>query len=457
MKARRQSQRAQQKAILEHRDGVDEFTYFNLLTSPELLHQLESLLPEHRERLFPPTETLSMFITQVLSADSSCQNAVDKAAMSRLSNALPVCSTNTGAYCQARQRLPLELIQRMVQVSGNLLCSHAIDPWRWLGRVVKMVDGTTVSMCDTPENQQEFPQHLNQEAGVGFPVARMVVLTDMSAGGLLDAAIGPCEGKGSNEQSLFRTLLDNVESADVVLGDAFFPGYFLLCELRRRGADGVFAQHGSRGRITDFRRGQRLGTRDHVVVLNKPRAKPEWMDQEEYDQSPESLAVRELRVAGKTLVTTILSPAEASKATLGSLYKDRWHVELDIRHIKTTLGMEVLRCKTPEMVKKELWVNLLAYNLIRLLMAQAAQISHCNPRQLSFKHTIQLWLAWNPKQPENCTEQQLQLFILIAEQRVSKRPGRIEPRVVKRRPKPYPKLRYPRDVAREYVRTHGHL
>ncbi len=456
MNARRQSQCLQQKAILDYIDGVDEFTYFNLLTSPELLDELESLLPAHRERLFPPTETLSMFITQVLSADSSCQNAVDKAAMNRLNNALPVCSTNTGAYCQARQRLPLELAQRMAQVTGQLLCSKTSEPLRWLGRVVKMVDGTTVSMPDTLENQREFPQHPNQDEGVGFPLARLVVLTDRSAGGLLDAAMGPCEGKGSNEQSLFRTLLDNVECDDVVLGDAFFPGYFLLCELGRRGADGVFAQHGSRGLSTDFRCGQKLGPRDHVVQLNKPKVKPEWMSQEDYEQAPQSLLVRELRVGGKTLVTTIVSAKEAKKSELGSLYKDRWHVELDIRNIKTTLGMEVLRCNTPEMVKKEIWVNLLAYNLIRLLMAQAAQIVECSPRQLSFKHTVQLWLAWNLTSQSNGPERQLQLFILIGEQRVSNRPGRIEPRAVKRRPKPYAKLKCSRDKAREQIRTHGH-
>lgn len=456
MNARRQSQRSQQQALLEYVEGIDEFTYFNLLTSPELLDQLESLLPEHRERLFPPTETLSMFVTQVLSADSSCQNAVNKAAMSRLNNGLPVCSTHTGAYCLARQRLPLELVKRMAQVTGKLLCSKTSEPWRWLGRVVKMVDGTTLSMPDTAENQQVFPQHPNQEEGVGFPLARLVVLTDMSAGGLLDAAIGPCEGKGSNEQSLFRALLGNVECDDVVLGDAFFPGYFLLCELQHRGADGVFAQHGSRRRSTDFRCGQKLGPRDHVVTLKKPKIRPNWMDQEEYDRAPQSLSVREFQVGGKVLVTTILSPKEASKSELGALYKDRWHVELDIRNIKTTLGMEVLRCKTPEMVAKELWVNLLAYNLIRLLMAQAAQISECSPRQLSFKHTIQLWLVWNPNRNLNYPELQLQLFILIAEQRVSNRPGRIEPRLVKRRPKPYAKLRCSRPVAREQIRTKGH-
>ncbi|MEG7521971.1 MAG: transposase, partial [Chromatiales bacterium] len=196
-----------------------------------------------------------------------------------------------------------------------------------------------------------------------------------------------------------------------------------------KGMDGVFEQHGSRRRSTDFRRGQRLGQRDHLIALKKPKKKPDWMSQEAFDQAPETLTVRELYTGGKLLVTTLTCPKDTSKAALKALYRDRWHVELDLRNIKTTLGMETLSCRTPAMAKKEIWVYLLAYNLIRLLMAQAAQLADLLPRQLSFKHTLQLWLSWRQSDPGNYDDEKLgRLFILIAQQQVGKRPGRIEPR-----------------------------
>lgn len=222
-------------------------------------------------------------------------------------------------------------------------------------------------------------------------------------------------------------------------GDAFYATYFLLCTLRDRGVDAVFEQHGSRQRTTDFRRGQRLGQRDHLIVLQKPAIKPDWMHQADYEQAPESMTVRELRSAGKTLVTTLLCPKQTDKAALKSLYRSRWHVELDLRNIQTTLGMERLSCQTPAMAIKEIWIYLLAYNLIRLMMAQAALLAHRLPRQLSFKHTVQIWIAWAPQANSIDHQDKLYgLFVLIAQQQVAERPSRIEPRAVKRRPKPYP-------------------
>ena len=237
----------------------------------------------------------------------------------------------------------------------------------------------------------------------------------------------------------------------------FYATYFLLCTLGERGIDAVFEQHGARQRSTDFRRGHRLGERDHLMVLTKPIVKPDWMSQADYAQAPPSLTVRELRTGGKTLVTTLLCPKHTDKAALRSLYRSRWHVELDLRNIKTTLGMERLSCQTPAMALKEIWVYLLAYNLIRLMMAQAALLAHRPPRQLSFKHTVQIWVAWT--QHANGVDhgdKLYGLFVLIAQQRVGDRPGRIEPRALKRRPRPYPLLTKPRPIMREYVREHGH-
>jgi len=274
---------------------------------------------------------------------------------------------------------------------------------------------------------------------------------------VLQAAIGPYRGKGGDEQSLLRSILDTLERGDVLLGDALYATYFLLCTLRERSIDAVFEQHGARQRTTDFRRGRRLGVRDHLIVLPKPVVKPDWMSEADYQHAPDTLTVRELRAGGKTLVTTLLCPKQTDKSALQSLFRDRWHVELDLRNIKTTLGMERLSCQTPAMAIKEIWVYLLAYNLIRLMMAQAALLAHRLPRQLSFKHTVQIWIAWTQHANRiNDDDKLYGLFVLIAQQRVGDRPGRIEPRALKRRPKPYPILTKPRAIMREYVLEHGH-
>jgi hypothetical protein len=435
----------------------DSYTFFNLLTGPELFESVEDLLPEHRERLFPPTETLSLFLAQALSTDRSCQKAVNDSAVKRLVGGLPHCSTHTGGYCRARQRLSVELVATLARDSGRLIAGRMPPSWRWQGRPVKLVDGTTVTLPDTPQNQACFPQPRSQQPGLGFPLCRLVGLLCLGSGALLDAAIGPYHGKGSDEQSLLRTMLDRLNPGDVLVGDAYFATYFLLCTLQARGVDGVFEQYGARRRCTDFRRGQRLGTRDHLLTLEKPKRKPDWMSQADYDQAPNTLKVRELSTGSKVLVTTLLCQKQTPKPALKELYRNRWHAELDLRHIKSTLGMGQLSCKSPAMAEKELWVYLLAYNLIRLLMAQAAVRCGRAPRELSFKHTLQLWLAWEQSGLGRHPDEQLTvLFILISQQQVGKRPGRIEPRAVKRRPKPFPLLTQPRALARAEIMQHGH-
>ena len=447
----------QQSRIQQAAANSDSYAFFNLLTAPAFLDEVEALLPEHRERLFPPTETLSMFIAQALAADRSCQKAVDDAAIKRLIGGLPPCSTDTGAYCKARQRLPQEMAPSLTRYTGALMSAHAPEVWHWQGRPVYLADGASLTLADTPDNQAVYPQPGSQAPGLGFPQCRMVGLICLASGAIRNAAVGPCKGKGSDEQSLLRTLLDTLQANDVLLADAFFATYFLLCELVARGIDGVFEQQGARRRSTDFRRGKKLGAYDHVIEWTKPKIKPEWMSQAEYDQAPDTLSVRELYTSGKILVTTLLCPKQTSKSALKRLYHDRWHVELDLRNIKTTLGMEKLSCRTPAMVLKEIWVYLLAYNLIRLLMAQAALLADILPRQLSFKHTLQLWIAWGyMSQGAGHQDKIADLFILIAQQRVGNRPGRIEPRALKRRQRSFPLLTKPRAMARENIRKNGH-
>jgi hypothetical protein len=445
----------QAQRLRHYADNGDSYTMFNLLTGPQLLDRVEALLPDHRERLFPPTETLSMFLAQVMSADGSCQQVVDDAMVKRVIVGLKPGSTDTGGYCRARARLPEAMISTLAREVGGIVAKGAAGWWHWRGRRVRLVDGATVTLADTEKNQSAFPQPNSQKAGLGFPLCRVVALLCLGSGALLDGASGPCKGKGSDEQALLRSILDSLDSNEILLGDAYYATYLLLCDLIQGGVDGLFEQQGGRKRRTDFGTGEKLGVRDHLIILTKPKQRPDWMSPYEYDHAPDTLKIREFQAGGKILVTPFLCPKENPKHVLKALYRQRWNVELDLRNIKTTLGMEHLRCKTPEMAIKELWVYLLAYNLIRLLMAQAALLADQIPRQLSFKHTVQIWMAWQQRgggAPVSINA----LLILIGEPRVGLRPGRIEPRALKRRLKAFPLLTKPRPTARAEVRENGH-
>lgn len=436
------------KRIERRARSTDSMAFFNALTSAQLLEATEALSPQHRERLYPPTVTLSMFMRQALDADGSCQKVVNGWAVQRAACGLKPCSTRTGAYCRARARLPLSMASGLARETGRQLHARARAQWCWRGRAVKLVDGSGISMPDTDENQARYPQPNTQADGVGFPLARIVVVICLATGAALDAAIGAHSGKGTGELGLFRRLRAAFEPGDVMLADALYCNYFLIATLARAGVDVLFEQNGAR--ITDFRRGKRLGARDHLVAWPKP-ARPQWMTHEEYRAFANELQVRETRTDHQILVTTMVEHRRVRKADLAQLYARRWGVELDLRNLKTTMGMEVLHCQTPDMNDKELWVHLLAYNLIRLLMAQAASDAGVDPRSLSFKHTSQLWTQWLARGLPASTD----LFAMIAQSRVGHRPGRIEPRQRKRRPKPYPWLKKDRLLARIDILLHG--
>ena len=446
----------QHRRVKAYRENSDSYSFFNLLTSDALLGEVEALLPEHRERLYPPTETLSMFLAQAMSADRSCQNIVNQATLQRITEGLTARSTHTGGYCRARQRLPLSMVTRLTQHLGEQIDEQLPNEWRWRGRRVRIVDGTTVTMPDTLANQASFSQQRGQKPGLGFPICRIVGITCLASGALLNAAIGRFNGKGGDEQTLLRTIQDTFQPGDVVLGDAFFATYFFIATMQANGIDILMEQHGSRKRVTDFRRGRTLGERDHLLVINKPKTRPGWMSVAEYNAAPDSLTVREFKAGGKIMVTTMSCHKSHPKEALKTLYKSRWHIELDLRNIKDTMGMNILSCKTPEMAVKEIWVYLLAYNLIRLMIAQSALLADIKPRSISFKHCLQLWLIYT-HHPNSLDDEKLELlFQIMAQQRVGSRPGRIEPRAVKRRPKAYPLLTMRRDKARAEVRKNGH-
>jgi len=439
-----------------YRENSNSYGFFNLLTSDALLDRVEALLPEHRERLYPPTETLSMFLAQAMSADRSCQNAVNQAAFQRHFGGLTVNSTHTGGYCRARQRLPLEMVSHLAQYLGEQVDTQYPNEWCWQGRRVRIVDGTTVTMPDTAANQEVFPQQRGQRPGLGFPICRLVGITCLVSGALINAAIGRFNGKGGDEQTLLRSIQDTFQPGDVVLGDAFYSTYFFIATMQAKGTDILMEQNGSRKRSSDFRCGKRLGKRDHLIVINKPKKRPGWMSEAEYNVAPDSLTVREFKAGDKIMVTTMVCHKNYPKETLKSLYKSRWHVELDIRNIKDTMGMNILSCKTPDMAIKEIWVYLLAYNIIRVMMAQSALLADIRPREISFKHCLQAWLTYM-QLSQSFSENNLKLLLqIMAQQQVGNRPGRIEPRAVKRRPKAYPLLTKPRNEARAEVKENGH-
>lgn len=443
-------QRQQQERVARRVRSTGAMEFFNVLTGDELLDVTEAHLPEHRERLYPPTVTLSMFLRQALDPDPSCQRAVNGWAAARAAEGLSVPSVRTGAYCRARARLPTSMVQGLTRASGAALSRRAEPHWGWRGRRVKLLDGTGISMPDTPANQAAYPQCAYQAEGVGFPLARVSALICLSTGAVLEAALGAHRGAGNSELDLARSLLPSLARGDLLLADALYAHYFLVADLVAGGIDLVVEQHGARR--TDFRRGKRLAPRDHRVRWTKPRTRPQWMSPADYEAAPATLDVREVKVGGRILVTTLTDEREVHRFELDALYHRRWHVELDLGCLKTTLGMDVLRAKTPDMVEKELWVHLLGYNLIRLLMAEAAVKADCAPREISFKHTVQMWTHWQPI--IGSLDDLGILFARIASIRVGARPGRHEPRAKKRRPKSYPWLKVPRRVARDRNMAH---
>jgi hypothetical protein len=435
----------------------------DLLTPSHVAEVLTQEDYQGRNRLFPPHLTLWTFLFQVLSPDGSCRDALSRLRSWMIANAQKPCSPNTGSYCKARKRLPEGAVETLARQSGQQLCDQTPEAWLWKGRHVKIVDGTTVSMADTEANQGAYPQQGAQKPGLGFPIARAVAFFDLACGAWTRLGIGPYQGKETGEMALFRDQQGALQRGDVMLADCYYSSYWNLAGLQSRGIDYVGRQH--HRRQTDFRRGRRLGREDHLVAWSKP-AKPTWMTPEVYAELPDQLSVREVRVRVSrrgfrtrvyVVVTTLLDAVTYSAQDLADLYLERWHCELDLRSIKTMLGMDVLRCQTPEMVRKELWVYMLAYNMIRAVMMRAASRVGLCPRQLSFKGAVQAVNGFVPAlviAKGEVVEALLDgLWLSVAAHRVGNRPNRIEPRAVKRRPKPHQLLRVPRPKARKRLET----
>lgn len=436
---------------LRFRFGQHENLPFHNILSTKIETSASEYMPNTRDRIFSPSVTLSAFIFQSLSTDGSCKKAVANVAAERSALGLPECSSNTGPYCNARSRLSEDFIYSLVIDSGHSLDHQSNSEWKWKERPVKLVDGTTLLMADTEKNQQKYPQTNSQKENVGFPITRLVAITSLTTGALLDYENGPYRGKETGENALFRQILSrqSLVDGDILLGDSYYCSYFMIVLLQRLGVDVVFEQHGSRK--TDFRKGKRIGTRDHIVIWEKPQ-KPKWMDKEEYQQMPDTLTLREFKSKGKVIVTTIINSKDATKNEISKLYTKRWLIEVDFLFIKTIMQMEFLRCKTPEMVRKEIGIHFLAYNLIRTVIAQSACKAGLLPRAISFKGTIQLLNSFGLLFIMVDEERYLIIYEMvlskIATNKIGNRAGRSEPRAVKRRPKPYPRLNESRTLDR---------
>jgi Transposase DDE domain len=454
-----------QRTIGQIRDQIKllqeapQLPFCDLLDADLVRDVLRSEKVTFRDRIYSPIVTLWVFLSQVLSTDHSCRLAVTRLVAHRTASGRAPCSPETGSYSKARQRLPIGVFTRLVRRIAAGLQERAPGQWLWKGREVVLVDGSTVSMPDSQANQHRFPQAKTQAPGVGFPIARIVAVISLATGAVRDLAVGPYQGKETGENSLFRTLWDGLRAGEIVLGDRHFASFFGIAPLAERGVDGLFRMH--QCRKYDFRRGIRLGIEDHVVCWTKPQ-RPGWMARDVYDRLPERLRVRELRVrvtepgyrVGElVLVTTMLDPLEYTKEDLAMFYFERWNVELDLRSIKSVMQMDVLRCETPEMVEKEIWMHLLAYNLIRRLMGAAAEVSGRRPRQISFKGTLQALTAFEgPLRQASPDRRRVLVEVMlktIASHEVGDRPGRVEPRAIKRRPKPHDLLMEPRKQARK--------
>jgi hypothetical protein len=426
------------------------FPFREILTETMIQQALQDEGISYRERLHTPMITLWTWLHQVLDKDKSCKKAV-----SRIVSYLVACgntppSANTAAYCKARKRLKESFLLRLLHHTGKSLHQQETELWR--GRRVFIVDGSTITMSDTQENQMQYPQPESQAEGCGFPMANIVALFCLKTGALLETAIAAIT---THELNLFRSLYQRLHPGDVALGDRLYGSYADVCLIQDNKLDCLFRMH--QKRKTDFRKGKILGYYDHIVFWNKPLACSQGLDPIFFERLPESIKLREVRFKVETkgfrpkkitLVTTLLDADTYPKEALTELYALRWNVEIDLRHLKTTMQMEHLLAKTPHMVRNEFYVHLLAYNLIRVMMFQAAVENEITPSGISFQATIQhlsnFTYALAYADPQMREFLHSVLLYLVSKEQLLIRPGRVEPRLKKQRPKSYGWLQQPR-------------
>jgi hypothetical protein len=411
--------------------------------------------------IFSTQIVLWAFLAQVLrdGKGAACAAAVADIATYMQQTGGPVPSGDTGDYCRARAKLDPSTLRRLAGQTGRELDEQVPADWLWHGLRARLVDGFTFTLMDTPQNQRAFPQAKTQKPGVGLPIARACAVLSLATGAIRDLAVGPYAGKQTGENALLRRLLHGFDEGDVAVFDRYYCSFIMLAMLGLRRIHCCARLH--QNRDSNFRRGRRLGDHDHLVTWTRPQ-RPAWMPHELYALIPTTLTLRELQfnvvVPGRrtetiTVMTTLTDPVAYPQEDIAGLYGYRWNAELDIRVIKQTLGLDHVCCKTPEMVERQLWTTLLAYNLIRKVMATAAALHGKQPRQLGFTLACQTilssWMLLATGSCRNAQELRRSALARIAANEVANRPGRIEPRVLKRRRHRYPLMTRPRSELRQ--------
>ena len=430
--------------------------FSNVINDDIIQQALKDEQIEYRERLYTPMITLWTWLCQCLDKDKSCKNAVSRIISYIAKSGEKTPSPDTGAYCKARKRIKEGFFLRLLKRTGKYL--HNLDTLTWCGRRVVVTDGSTVTMDDTEKNQAEYPQPKSQVEGCGFPMANIVVLFCLKTGAVLEAIIGSLS---IGELNLFRRLYEYLQPGDIALGDRLYSSYADICLLSARAIDSVFRLHARRK--TDFQKGKILGVKDHIVTWSKPRCCPSGLEKSLFDKLPQSIQLREIqyqvevkgfRTQQVTIVTTLLDDKLYTKESLAELYYMRWNVEIDLRYLKTTMQMEHIYCKTPEMVRKGFYVHLLSYNLVRMLMYESS-VNGVSPLELSFSSSIVHLLNFGSllAHADIYERQRLykELLYVISKERILIRKGRVEPRLMKKRPKNYGWLKQPRKQLKEQL------
>lgn len=408
-----------------------------------------------RRRLFSKENTFWAFFSQILDADGGCQEVVRKIQALAATRSMPAPSASTSAYCQARSKLDETGLKEILAHTAQNLQQQGRGRW-WKGRRVVVVDGTGVSMADTPANQREWPQPKSQAPGCGFPQARICACFCLQTGALLSYRLG---SNKSAELPLLRQQWDSFSSGDIFLGDKGFCSYYDVWQFKQRGVDSVITL-ARRTPVAAASAVAVLGADDLLIRWPKPAWNPLLSySKETWQTLPEHLDLRQIKVTINVpgmrstsyyLVTTLTDATRYSAIELADLYRQRWDVELFFRDIKTTMGMDVLRCRTPDLVRKEILMHFIAYNAVRWLITDAANAVACAPRLVSFKASIQALRQWEPqfhrRAADVCEQRRLlgSLRAAIAARQIVPRPGRREPRCLKRRPKTFALLTAPR-------------
>lgn len=409
---------------------------------------------KYRQRIFSPIVTIWAFLSQVLEPDKTCHNAVSRIISWLAREGLEIPSEDNSAYCQARKRLPEKLLKKLFINVGNELESKTTPEDNWCGRQVKVLDASTVSMPDTIDNQKAYPQPSSQKVGCGFPLAKIMVLFSITTGAAIEIVIDVFK---THDIKLARVLYNYLNPGDIALGDRAFCAYSDIYFLQKQSCDAIFRKH--QGRKNQIKKGKRIGPCDCLVTWQKPKSCPKGLSKEEFDSLPPNLLLREVhyyicipgyRTKQVTLITTLLDIQLYPTLELVKIYELRWDVELNLKHLKTTLGMDILRGKAPAMVRKEIYIHLLAYNLLRTLMWQSGKQKEVNPLRISLqgtRHHLNNFISELKDATPINRERLYQIMLkLIAHKLLPSRPARVEPRVRKRRPKSYPLMQQPRQL-----------